>query len=408
MKIVNITLLTVLISLNCSKGVNDSLPQTITHDHSNQSQYIDHVHDPHTHDIEDHSHGDHTHELEDHNHPLPAHNHSLINHVHSPRSHTHDVHAKKDHTHDVVRENFITYYPGTTNKRTETSYYASTSLRKLHSVYKEDGITLSAKIGYYESTSAQSYQIFYDDNGIQRAVLCFASYSYEYSFEDGVPCNSVIHGLPSPDVVYYSDGKSKKSETIYNDTSGGIEKIISYHENGNLLGYTCYSTNGRSKVCNSKTDGSPSPLVVYHSDGVSKSTETIYNDSTGYRLTSTSYQSDGITKTRESTHFTSNGFTKTSVVYQSDGINKRSESTYFESTGRLNTSIQYYQDGSKQTERTNYNNITNTRKTEIFYQRGGIKNSGYPICYDITYAREACTQSKHGCTSESTTCIPSE
>ena len=85
-----------------------------------------------------------------------------------------------------------------------------------------------------------------------------------------------------------------------------------------------------------------------------------------------------------------------------DNVKIGSIATYREN-GNLKTYINYHADGVKKHYEYTYWENGNL-KTWIVYQSDGVTVSSI-TCYDSTSASETCTQSKHGCTSSSTTCI---
>ncbi len=116
------------------------------------------------------------------------------------------------------------------------------------------------------------------------------------------------------------------------------------------------------------------------------------------------------------THYYSNGEILGKTSYYESG-NKHTETIYFsdksylvyayyESGAGTRYSIDY-DDGIKTREETYYESWDfHNKKTYIWYQSKGQKHFGYPFCYeDDGETRETCTLAKHGCTSESDTCI---
>ena len=257
-------------------------------------------------------------------------------------------------------------------------------------------------------------------------ITCYDSSAEE---ED---CHPIRHGLPDAymTVTYFDSPANTKVDnyTQYRDTA----KTEKYYEftywesNGNKKTEIAYQADEIAKSVKSiagvsyplvfkantmgklaeasywEGNGNLKTAIVYQTDGETKKEELTYWESNGNLKTGILYQDDSETKEAETTHW-ENGNFKTLIRYQTDGETKREELTYWESNGNKKTGILYQDDGeTRKAEFTFWEN--DKEKTLIRYQSDGLGVLSI-TCFASNSRREICTQAKHGCTSESTTCI---
>ena len=192
-------------------------------------------------------------------------------------------------------------------------------------------------------------------------------------------------------IEYESDGTTKRHEAAYHED--GKEKIrISYQSGTSIAEFSC------ENFCHPERNGLPAEYMTL-----------TYYDAEQTKLESyIQYRDTGKSeKWYEYTYWEDNGNRKTSIKYKSDGATKESESTYWECNGKQKTSIGYSNFNGNVLKTSEYTFWGNGRKkTEIIYQSDGTKESGYPLCHNGDSSEsKTCTQERHGCTSDSDTCI---
>ncbi len=173
-------------------------------------------------------------------------------------------------------------------------------------------------------------------------------------------------------IYYYNGRKLYESPYCYAD-DGETGETCTLEKHGCDIHYSCIDI---TLYGGGKTDCQAGSFDT-DSDSDGKKDFSITCHDNGNRKTYISYNSDGVTKGHVTTHYERNGNRKTSISYQSDGVTKSWETTYYESNGNL--------------------------KTEQLYS--AVSDCCAPACYEDDGFQELCTQAKHGCTSESDTCI---
>ena len=186
----------------------------------------------------------------------------------------------------------------------------------------------------------------------------------------------------------YPNGKLKK-RTIYRKPSDEYILFHSRHKE-----YTYWESTGNRKV-----------VIAFSDDGVTKYREYTYWENGNQK--EKIYYYDGVTKSSYYTYY-ENGTPKLFIDYARHPLDltippyKSRETTFWESNGKEKTHTLYMCCGTTRgLEATYWQN--GNKKTQINFQSDGSVNDF--TCYDSTGASEPCTQSRHGCTSSSTTCI---
>ncbi len=352
------------------------------------------------------------------------------------------------------------------NRKSRVEYYWIEYTHTGDIYYEGDGVTKSSEKTYYESNGNRKTVIYYpgdgtkqsskhycfEDDGNTREETCTMEKHgctiYHYSCIDttlyGGGLTDCLAG--SFDTDSDSDGKKDFSITCHDNGNrkarmlyrqdGTKYREYTYWENGNLKADIYYRQDGTKS--NEGTywgsNGNRKAGIGYFSDGVTKNVEYTYYESNGRQKTVISYLSDGTKSagypkcykddgnTEETctlakhdcnvfhyscipncTYYT-NGSPQACIYYRSDGVTKSSESTYtYYENGNRKSRIDYLRDGvTRRIEYTYYESNGNL-KTEQRYS--AVSDCCAPACYEDDDSRETCTMEKHGCTSESDTCI---
>ncbi len=227
-------------------------------------------------------------------------------------------------------------------------------------------------------------------------------------------------------IAFERDGTTKKQESAYYESEGGIATFILYHYKSSMIWYedTFYESKGqlKSRIEYEKSGVKSRTHRCYKTDGTEETCAAAKHgcdagsyscvDNTLYggglaNCTAGDYDTDSDGKTNFSITCHGNGKRQSYVVFADDGATKRAERSYYAGNSNLKSYILYFEDGASPAKEVTYYESTGAQKTLRDYSFiVGAWWTGPPLpCWQADGTEEPCTIAKHGCDAGSYSCL---